>query len=116
MARKYADKGYMTRLALPRGKGWSDDLQAPERKYRPRSAPNIGAWRFRRVTRRKGISMNTEQTNTATAIPKKETAQPDFVKRIGKTTYKVNVHFSATSKETMSDKIKRLLRCEAGRM
>ena len=31
-------------------------------------------------------------------------AQPDFVKQIGKTTYKVKVHFSKTSKETMSDK------------
>jgi hypothetical protein len=38
------------------------------------------------------------------------------VKQIGKTTYRVKIHFSATSKETMSDKIKRLLRYEAGRM
>jgi hypothetical protein len=39
-------------------------------------------------------------------------AQPDFVKQIGKTTYKVKVHFSKTSKETMSDKIKRMLQNE----
>lgn len=51
--------------------------------------------------------MNTQQPNTKTA-----NEQPDFVKRIGKTTYKVNVHFSTTSKETMSDKICRLLRNE----
>ena len=52
--------------------------------------------------------MNNDKTTTAT--PRAE--QPDFVKRIGKTTYKVNVHFSTTSKETMSDKIIRMLRNE----
>ena len=52
--------------------------------------------------------MNTEKTNTAPA----ETKPPVIVKRIGNTTYMVNVHFSTTSKETMSDKIIRLLRNE----
>ena len=42
--------------------------------------------------------------------PKAE--QPDLVKKIGKTTYKVKVHFSDTAKETMTDKIKRMLRDE----
>lgn len=32
-----------------------------------------------------------------------------MTKRIGSTTYKVNVHFSRTSKETMGDKILRLI-------
>ncbi len=46
---------------------------------------------------------------------------PALVKQIGKTTYKVRVHFrrvhfSKTSRETMSDKIKRLLRYEVSRM
>ena len=41
-----------------------------------------------------------------------ETRQPDLVKRIGKTTYKVIAHFSTTSTETMSDKINRMLRNE----
>jgi len=36
-----------------------------------------------------------------------------LTKRIGQTTYKVNVHFSETSKETMSDKIIRLIQSEA---
>jgi len=36
-----------------------------------------------------------------------------LTKRIGQTTYKVNVHFSETSKETMSDKIIRLIKREA---
>ena len=37
-------------------------------------------------------------------------------KQIGKTTYIVRVHFSQTAKETMEDKIKRLLREEVRRM
>jgi hypothetical protein len=52
--------------------------------------------------------MNNEKTNlTAT-----EAVQPDLVKRIGKTTYKVKIHFNPDSRETMSDKIIRLLRNE----
>jgi hypothetical protein len=38
--------------------------------------------------------------------------QPDLVKRIGKTTYWVKVHFNPNSRETMSDKIIRMLRNE----
>ncbi|WP_373166218.1 transposon-encoded TnpW family protein [Agathobaculum sp. Marseille-P7918] len=37
---------------------------------------------------------------------------PALVKKIGRTTYKVRVHFSQTSTETMSDKIKRMLKNE----
>ena len=37
---------------------------------------------------------------------------PQFTKRIGSTTYKVSVHFSRTSKETMNDKILRLIERE----
>ncbi|MEA4813360.1 MAG: transposon-encoded TnpW family protein [Oscillospiraceae bacterium] len=36
--------------------------------------------------------------------------------KIGKTTYRVTIHFSATSRETMSDKIKRMLRNEIRQM
>jgi hypothetical protein len=36
-----------------------------------------------------------------------------FTKRLGSTTYRVRVHFSATSKETANDKIARLVRSEA---
>ena len=46
--------------------------------------------------------MNNTSTNTATC--------PTVRKQIGKTTYIVRVHFSETAKETMEDKIKRLLR------
>lgn len=36
-----------------------------------------------------------------------------FTKRIGSTTYRVGVHFSRTSRETMSDKVMRLIRNES---
>lgn len=36
-----------------------------------------------------------------------------FTKRIGSTVYRVNVHFSKTSKETANDKIARLVRSGA---
>ena len=63
--------------------------------------------------RRKGKDyMNTENiTTTAT-----QAEQPALVKQIGKTTYKVKVHFSETSKETMSDKIVRMLKSEISQM
>jgi len=52
--------------------------------------------------------MNTDKTTTTTA----KAEQPDLVKRIGKTTYRVKVYFSPTAKETITDKIFRLLRNE----
>ena len=55
--------------------------------------------------------MNTEKINTAA-----EAEQPDLVKRIGKTTYHVKVHFNQNSRETMSDKIMRLLLNEVRQM
>ena len=56
--------------------------------------------------------MNTDKTTTTT--PKAE--QPDLVKRIGKTTYRVKVHFNTNSRETMTDKIIRMLRNEVRQM
>lgn len=41
---------------------------------------------------------------------------PALVKKIGRTTYIVRVHFSKTSKETMRDKIKRMLKNEIQQM
>ena len=41
---------------------------------------------------------------------------PALVKKIGKTTYRVTIHFSITSQENMSDKIKRMLRNEVKQM
>ena len=57
----------------------------------------------------------TRQTvDTATARSPEDI--PALVKTIGKTTYKVRVHFSDTSNETMSDKIKRMLKNEIQQM
>ena len=42
--------------------------------------------------------------------------KPTVRKQIGKTTYIVRVHFSETAKETMEDKIKRMLREEVRKM
>ena len=52
--------------------------------------------------------MNNTATNSATC--------PTVRKQIGKTTYIVRVHFSKTAKETMEDKIKRMLREEVRKM
>ena len=56
--------------------------------------------------------MNSEKTTTTAA----RAEQPDLVKRIGKTTYRVRVHFNQNSKETMSDKIIRMLKNEVSQM
>ena len=53
---------------------------------------------------------------TDTANTMKNEPCPTFKRKIGKTTYVVRVHFSQTSKETMEDKIKRMLREEVRKM
>ena len=40
----------------------------------------------------------------------------NLLKRIGSTTYKVSVHFSETSKETMEDKLLRLMEREVNKI
>ena len=57
-------------------------------------------------------TMQTADTTTARAP---EDA-PALVKKIGRTTYVVRVHFSKTSTETMSDKIRRMLKNEIQQM
>ena len=52
-------------------------------------------------------TMQVADAVTASRAPENT---PAMVKKIGKTTYKVHVHFSNTSTETMSDKIKRMER------
>ncbi len=49
------------------------------------------------------------------AAPKEQPlhAAGTFTRRIGSTTYRVGVHFSRTSKETVNDKIAKLVRMEA---
>ena len=55
---------------------------------------------------------NENMTRNTAPTPVLEQDAPALVKKIGKTTYKVRVHFSTTSTETMSDKIKRMLKNE----
>ena len=55
------------------------------------------------------MSEETRTIQTADTTPARAPEDaPALVKKIGKTTYKVRVHFSQTSTETMSDKIKRM--------
>ncbi len=58
----------------------------------------------------------TMQTADAATPARAPEDAPAMVKKIGKTTYKVRVHFSQTSTETMSDKIKRMLKNEIQQM
>ena len=64
------------------------------------------------------ITTTTTAADTGSAAPvtAPEDERPALVKKIGKTTYKVRIHFSTTSTETMSDKIKRMLRNEIQQM
>lgn len=64
----------------------------------------------------KQITMNQEITQTAEAteqdMPITAATEEDvqrFPIRIGRTTYLVGLHFSETSKETLEDKVKRLI-------
>ena len=64
-------------------------------------------------------AMSEENRTMQTAEPTPANAPEDapaLVKKIGRTTYKVRVHFSKTSTETMSDKIKRMLKNEIQQM
>ena len=70
---------------------------------------------YRATAKAEKAAFMSNETNTRTATPTASpltaqgTQQPVMVKRIGKTTYRVKLHFSETSKETMTDKIKRLI-------
>lgn len=59
---------------------------------------------------------NLSAVNSTVPLPVQGDERPMLVRKIGKTTYEVTIHFSATSRETMSDKIKRMLRNEIQRM
>ena len=58
----------------------------------------------------------TMQAADAATVSRAPENTPATVKKTGKTTYKVHVHFSNTSTETMSDKIKRMLKNEIQQM
>ena len=66
---------------------------------------------------RSAMSEEPRTMQTADAIPARAPEDaPALVKKVGRTTYKVRIHFSTTSTETMSDKIKRMLRNEIQQM
>ena len=52
------------------------------------------------------------QNGTDMAAERPPAPPPALVQEIGNTTYEVSFHFSTTSRETMSDKINRLIRRE----
>lgn len=55
------------------------------------------------------------RATTVNAADKSTDKPLRMTKRIGSTTYKVSVHFSRTSKETMGDKIMRLIEKDAAK-
>ena len=62
-----------------------------------------------------GLTSEKNIQNVADTTARAENP-PALVKKIGRTTYIVRIHFSETSTETMSDKIKRMLKNEIQQM
>lgn len=52
------------------------------------------------------------EQNVKTANARKTRPAGTFSMRVGKTTYLIGVHFSQTSRDTLEDKVKRLMRDE----
>lgn len=66
---------------------------------------------------RSAMNEETHIMQTAGTTPARAPEDaPALVKKIGKTTYKVRVHFSDSSNETMKDKIMRMLKNEMSQM
>ena len=61
-------------------------------------------------TSREGKTIPLPVTEGGNAPPAPDAPPPALVQRIGNTIYEVSFHFSTTSRETMSDKINRLVR------
>lgn len=86
-------------------------------------APGNGFYKIHRGSnaRRKEKVIITENMNCINpSHPIPSEAKPPiessvFTKRIGSTNYRVSVHFSKTSHETMNDKILRLMKNEAAK-
>ena len=67
-------------------------------------------------TSREGKTIPLLVTEGGNAPPVQDAPPPALVQKIGNTTYEVSFHFSTTSRETMSDKIKRMLKNEIQQM
>ena len=61
-------------------------------------------------TSRAGKTIPLPVTEGGNAPPAPDVPPPSMVQKIGNTIYEVSFHFSTTSRETMSDKINRLIR------
>ena len=61
-------------------------------------------------TSREGKTIPLPVTEGGNATPAPDVPPPSMVQKIGNTIYEVSFHFSTTSRETMSDKINRLIR------
>ena len=61
-------------------------------------------------TSREGKTIPLPVTEGGNAPPAPAVPPPSMVQKIGNTIYEVSFHFSTTSRETMSDKINRLIR------
>ena len=68
-------------------------------------APEVGD-----STSREGKTIPLPVTESGNAPPASDVPQPSMVQKIGNTIYEVSFHFSTTSRETMSDKLNRLIR------
>jgi hypothetical protein len=55
------------------------------------------------------------RSNTALAATEPRRESRTIMRRIGSTDFEIAVYFSATNKETLNDKIKRLIKSEAGK-
>ncbi|MDE5717055.1 MAG: transposon-encoded TnpW family protein [Lachnospiraceae bacterium] len=64
---------------------------------------------MKRWTLRKPLSIPLPVTEGGNAPPAPDAPPPALVQKIGNTIYEVSFHFSTTSRETMSDKISRLV-------
>ena len=65
--------------------------------------------------RKESRTITSENKTDTTANPIQDNKPMRLTKKIGSTTYKVSVHFSRTSKETVDDKIIRMIQNEAVR-
>ena len=63
-------------------------------------------------TSRGGKTIPLPMTEGGNAPPAPDVPPPSMVQKIGNTIFEVSFHFSTTSRETMSDKINRLIRRE----
>lgn len=59
---------------------------------------------------------NINIADNASPSPVQGNEHPALVKRIGKTIYRVTIHFTATSSDTMREKVKWMLRNEMQQM